>query len=137
MKNSGIVGMVAVAIGLIGFSLTWVSLGTVTSWTGFDLINRFDLSNLSLSDLRLSGLTDATIIFLLMICGLIASISCFSRRSTGLRIVLAVSGIVIIIQGWIYRDLMTTTVSSTETGLLLVIGTGILLLVAAACGDTK
>jgi len=137
MKNSGIIGIVAVVIGLVGFSLTWVSLGTVTSWTGFDLINRFDFSNLSLNDFRLSGFTDATIIFLLLICGFIASIASFSKRSTGLKIALAVSGLVIITQSWLYRDAMTTAVYSTGMGLLLVIVAGILLLIAPLCSNTK
>lgn len=137
MKNSGIIGIVAVVIGLIGFSFTWVSLGTATSWTGFDLVNNFNLSNLSLSDLRLSALTDATIILLLLICAFLASILCFSRSSTGLRVALAVSGLVIVIQGWIYRDIMTTAIYSTGTGLLLAIVAGILLIIAAACRHTR
>ena len=128
MKNSGIVGMLAVMIGFIGFFLSWVDvylLGIHIYFSGFDLIE---------------GFNDATRILVLLICGSFASMVCFMKSHSGPKVGLALLGLLIVIIS-VYNiiDISSYYYSLgfvVGWGLIMEVAAGIIMICAAACPAT-
>ena len=103
----------------------------VASMTGFDLIE---------------GLNKATMILLLLICGLLASGVSFAKCSIGLRIAFVVLGLAVIlfsisamndVTSYTNVPILGKNGTMTGVGLYLELFAGIILIGAAACRRTK
>lgn len=136
MVTSGIVGIIAAIIGLIGFSMVWMEvwfLGSmVGEFTGFEIIEELG---------AIEEYYDPRIILGLLIGGLLVSLICFFKRSIGLRIAFVGLGIAVLFLTYTFAEetLEIIEMGTYQTGIIPGIGmfmsfiAGVMLISAAAC----
>lgn len=135
MRTSGIVGIAAVIVGMIGFSLSWIDrylAGVkISSQTGFELID---------------GTNDPMIIILLLAAGVLVSAVSFAMNSAALRGAFVVLGLAVVlicitdiqdVTSYVNVPLLGITGAMAGTGFFVELGAGAIMIVAAACPRTK
>jgi len=135
MRTSGIIGMIAFFVGILGFTMSWVDLYlfdvVIANRTGFDILGE--------------EFNDATLILLLLLGGLLVSLLCFVKSSIVLRVAFVLLGLGIIAISIVnlddvtmYAELPILGKSGTlpGIGLYMELVAGIILVAAAAFRKT-